>query len=73
MACDALKREATKAWLEFEEALVQAFRFPSGSKMAADGLQQLLSKADDDQLKAFTLYLRRQTDEVRSMKFVGEK
>jgi hypothetical protein len=73
MASDALKREAVRAWLEYEEALVRAFRFSSGSKMAADGLQQFLSKADDEQLKAFTVYRRKQAEEVRSMKFLGEK
>ena len=73
MASDALKHEAVRAWLDYEEAVVQAFRFPSGSKMAADGLQQFLSKADDEQLKAFTVYLRKQAEEVRSMKFLGEK
>jgi hypothetical protein len=71
MASDALKREAASAWLDLEGAIVQAFHFPSGSKMAADGLQQFLSKADDEQLKALAVYLREQAEEVRSMKFVG--
>jgi hypothetical protein len=73
MGSDAMKREAVRAWLDFEEAVVRAFRFPSGSKMAADGLQQFLSKPDDEQLKALTVYLRKQAEEVRSMKFLGEK
>ena len=60
------------AWLDFEGAIVQAFHFQSGSKMAADGLQQFLSKADDEQLRALSVYLREQAREFRSMKFVGE-
>ena len=73
MASDALKREAKRAWLDLEEAVVRAFRFPSGSKMAADRLQVVLSEADDEQLKTFTASLRKQAEEVRSMKFLGEK
>jgi hypothetical protein len=73
MGSDPLKRETVSAWLDFEGAIVQAFRFPSGSKMAADGLLQFLSKANDEQLKESAAYLRKQARAVRTTKFVGER
>ncbi len=72
MASDALKREAKRAWRDLEEAEVRAYPILSGWKKAADRLQ-VLSEADDEQLKTFTASLRKQAEEARSMKFVGEK
>jgi hypothetical protein len=73
MASDALKREAERAWRDLEEAEVQAYPAFSGKKKVADRLQVVLSEADDEQLKTFTASLHKQAEEVRSMKFVGEK
>jgi hypothetical protein len=60
---DGLKEEAPKAWLEYEHAIVQAFRFLPDSKMAADGLQRVLDNVNDKQL-AFTAWLHRQASRL---------
>jgi len=72
MASEKLRREAQKAWVEYGQAVVKAFEFPQGSVIAADGLPQMLSNSSDAQVKKLIAWLREQTKEVRSMKFVGE-
>jgi len=72
MASAHLKREALKAWVEYGQAVVKAFNFPKGSVIAADGLQEMLANASDSRVREFIAWVRKETETVRSMKFVGE-
>ena len=73
MASAQLKREALKAWVEYGQAVVKAFRFPEGSVIAADGLQEMLTNATDSRAREFISWVRQETETVRSMKFIGEQ
>ncbi|HTV81604.1 MAG TPA: hypothetical protein VME18_03050 [Acidobacteriaceae bacterium] len=72
MVSNELKSETRRAWHEYGEAIVKAWRFPPGSPILTDGVEELLSHFNDKKTKAFVEWVREQTEEVRSMKFVGE-
>ncbi len=63
-----LIREARRAWLEYEDAIVRAFGFPPGSKLVADGLEAALSQASDEKIRQLTKNIRNETENVRKMK-----
>jgi hypothetical protein len=73
MVSDELKHEVLKVWLDYEEAVKTAFRFPATAHMSAEGLEDLFRAGNDDAARPFISYLRGQTEAFRSMKFVGEK
>lgn len=72
MVSENLKREAREAWLEYEKAFITAFHLPAGSKLAADELENTFANSSDESISALVKWVRRQTEEVRTMKFVGE-
>jgi len=73
MVSSDLKRELIQAWLEYEEAVRRAFGLPATAHMDAEGLENLLRAGTDHDARTRIECLRRQTQEFRSMKFVGEK
>ena len=73
MVSNDVKHELLKAWFEYGEAIKSAFRFPSSARITAEGLDDFFRDQTDDLVRAFISYVRRQSGEVGSMKFVGEK
>lgn len=72
MPSQELVREARKAWFDYGEAIVRAFNFPSGSRIVAEGVETMLAQASDDQITRFIEYVRQQTEETKTMKWMGE-
>ncbi len=67
-----VKKKALEAWSEYEKAIVDAWRFPKDARLLADGLVQALESFDDTQTEKLIQWLREQSKEIRSMKWVGE-
>ncbi len=67
-----LKIEARRAWAEYGDATVEAFRFPKGSKIKFDGFEAVLKDADEKRLKELIGDVRARTTAIRDAKFVGE-
>ena len=73
MVSNEMKREVLNAWLDYEEAVRTAFHLPATKHMSAEGLEGLFRVGTDDTVRPSISFLRRQAEEFRSMKFVGEK
>lgn len=64
--------EARKAWAEYGAAIVKAFEFPSGSMIVVEPVESMLEDSNEKAVEAFIKWTRQQTEEVRTMKFLGE-
>jgi hypothetical protein len=73
MVSNDVKHELLKAWIEYGEAIKSAFRFPPSAHIIAEGLDDFFQDRTDDLAREFISYVRQKTEEVRLMKFVGEK
>ena len=73
MVSGELKRKAREAWYEYGQAVIKAWGFPEGSNIVAAGLEDELAHSNDKTIEGFVEWVRKQTDEVRSMKFVDER
>jgi len=68
-----LRKEATKVWVEYGEAIVKAFKFAPGSKIVAEPLLNAIRTTDEQRLREFIAWVRKETDRVAKAKFFGEK
>lgn len=71
MIPDDVKREATRAWVEYGRAICEAFRWPPGAIEAAP-LLNVFENADEAGVRRFTAYVRRQAAELRDAPFMDE-
>jgi hypothetical protein len=70
---DGLRRESLRVWHEYGEAVKSAFGFPPTARISAEGLDDFFRDGTDQVAHLSISYVRRQIEETRSMKFVGEK
>jgi hypothetical protein len=72
MIPDKLKREAIAAWQDYAAALSEAFHFGPGG-LDTFPVDQAFRTEDPSVVESFIRYARRAAEEVRKMKFVGER
>ena len=72
MISEDLKLEARKTWHEYGEVICEAFMFPPGSAIVADGVELMLNSASEQRVHRFISYVRSEIEELRSAKFMDE-
>jgi len=73
MVSNDVKHELLKARIEYGEAVKSAYQLPSSAHITAEGLDDFFKDRTDDMAREFISYVRQNTEEIRLMKFVGEK
>ncbi len=68
----SVRKKAFEAWSEYEKAIVDAWKFPKDARLFADGLMQAIESFDDARMEKLIQWLREQSEEIRSMEWVGE-
>ena len=66
MSLQELRDEAIKAYVEYGEAVKEAFNFPAGNLLAAP-LINTLKSGDEDTIKEFIAEAKRQTAQFKAM------
>jgi hypothetical protein len=72
MISNELKKDAIAAWQEYAAALAEAFEWERGG-LDTFAVDQAFKTEDPLVVENFIRYARQATQQVRSMKFVGEQ
>ncbi|GEM_PF-6634682 len=65
MISEDIAQEATQVWVEYGNAICEAFDFPVKGNMLAAPLIEVLQTGNDGKVQDFIKYIRKQTLEIK--------